>query len=178
MVEESARYMIDNRIPDSVVLGIVDAVAVQKAVKAGKGASIRLKIGGHITKEGNPPLDADCRVEQIVENYVAGRNTHPGLRHQLGRIAVVSVNEVKVVLVENSGKIEEGPDMLRNLGMLSPRHASSSYVREGLNSFLTYGSIGGEIVMVDCAGFNRQRFRPDDYRRVHRPIFPLDPNLT
>jgi hypothetical protein len=31
--------------------------------------------------------------------------------------------------------------------------------------------------MVDSAGFNRQNLRPSDYKRVPRPIYPLDPDL-
>ena len=88
-------------------------------------------------------------------------------------IAVVEANGVEIVLLEFAGKIE-GPSFMSKLG-LDARQKKFIVSKEGLNVFLTYKAVGAEILMVESAGFNRQSLRPSDYKKVPRPIFPLDP---
>ncbi len=175
-VVTTARYLVENRVPESVVLGIVDAKAAQKATKAGEGASLILSIGGRYTKEDNPPLKISCRVKRLAENVAAEGRTHPGFETRVGRVAVVEANGVDIVLLEFAGKIE-GPTFLQKLG-IDARQKKFIASKEGLNVFVTYKDLGAEILMVESAGFNRQRLRPSDYRKVPRPIYPLDPDVT
>ena len=173
-VVTTARYMIEHHVPDTVVLGVVDAHAVGKLTSAGVGATVTLTIGGHFTHEGNPPLRITCRVKKLAENIVDEGSTHPGFETRLGKIAVIEVDGVEIVLIEYAGKIE-GPSFMSKLG-IDARLKKFIVSKEGLNVFLTYKALGAEILMVDSAGFNRQSLRPSDYKRVPRPIYPLDPN--
>ena len=174
-VVTTARYLVENRVPDSVVLGVVDANAVGKVTAAGVGATLTLSIGGHSTREGNPPLRITCHVKRLAENIVDEGSTHPGFETRLGKIAAVEANGVEIVLLEFAGKIE-GPSFMSKLG-IDAREKKFIVSKEGLNVFLTYKAVGAEILMVDSAGFNRQNLRPSDYKRVPRPIYPLDPDL-
>ena len=174
-VVTTARYLVENHVPDSVVLGVVDANAVGKVTAAGVGATLTLSIGGHSTREGNPPLRITCHVKRLAKNIVDEGSTHPGFETRLGKIAVVEANGVEIVLLEFAGKIE-GPSFMSKLG-IDAREKKFIVSKEGLNVFLTYKAVGAEILMVDSAGFNRQKLRPSDYQRVPRPIYPLDPDL-
>jgi microcystin degradation protein MlrC len=174
-VVTTARYLVEHHVPDSVVLGIVDAKAVSKATAAGVGATLTLSIGGHSTREGNPPMRITCSVKRLAENIVDEGNTHPGFETRLGKIAVVEANGVDIVLLEFAGKIE-GPSFMSKLG-IEARQKKFIVSKEGLNVFLTYKAVGAEILMVESAGFNRQSLRPSDYKRVPRPIYPLDPDI-
>jgi microcystin degradation protein MlrC len=114
-------------------------------------------------------------VKRLAENIVDEGSTHPGFETRLGKIAAVEANGVEIVLLEFAGKIE-GPSFMSKLG-IDAREKKFIVSKEGLNVFLTYKAVGAEILMVDSAGFNRQNLRPSDYKRVPRPIYPLDPDL-
>jgi microcystin degradation protein MlrC len=172
----STRYLVENRVPDSAVAGVVDPQAVQAACRAGIGSRVRLRIGGLFTREDNEPLEIDAMVKNVDANVVGDLGAHPGFETAVGRIAVVEANGVEIALIEFPGKID-GPGFLEKIG-IDPRRKKFIVSKEGLNVFVTYKPLGAEVLMVESAGFNRQRLRPADYHRVPRPIWPLDPEMT
>jgi microcystin degradation protein MlrC len=174
-VVTTTRYLVEHCLPDSAAAGIVDPGAVQAAWTAGVGARVRLAIGGTFTKDDNAPLEVEVLVKRIAENIVGDAVAHPGFGTDIGKIAVVEANGVDIVLIEFSGKID-GPAFLERVG-IDPRTKKFIVSKEGLNLFVTYQSLGAEILMVDSAGFNRQHLRAQDYRRVPRPIWPLDRDM-
>jgi len=174
-VVTTARYLVERHVADSIVLGIVDASAVRKATAAGVGATVALRIGGHTTLSENPPLQVDCRVKNLAADPQLDGGTHPGFETRLGLVALVEANGVDIVLLEYPGKIQ-GLSLMRELG-IDVKKMRYIVSKEGLNVFITYDKIGAEIVMVESAGFNRQRLRASDYVHAPRPIYPLDPQL-
>jgi microcystin degradation protein MlrC len=175
-VVTSTRYLVEHMVPDSAVAGIVDPQAVEAACRAGVGSRVHLRIGGLFTHEGNEPLEIDAEVRNVQANLVGDPGAHPGFETAVGRIAVVEANGVDIALIEFPGKID-GPGFLEKLG-IDPRRKKFIVSKEGLNLFVTYKPLNAEVLMVESAGFNRQRLRPADYHRVPRPIWPLDPEMV
>jgi microcystin degradation protein MlrC len=175
-VVTSTRYLVEKGVPDAAVAGIVDPRAVEAAGRAGVGARVHLRIGGLFTREDNEPLAIDAVVKNLQANIVGDPGAHPGFEAAVGRIAVVEANGVQIVLIEFPGKID-GPGFLEKLG-IDPRRRKFIVSKEGLNPFVTYRPLGARVLMVESAGLNRQRLRPSDYRRVPRPLWPLDPEMA
>jgi len=175
-VVTSVRYLVENDVRDSVVVGIVDPDAAKRASDAGVGAELQIRIGGTITKKGNPPFAINARVVKLDENTAGSSDIHSGYETRIGKVAVLKANDVEIIIIENPGKIG-GPSFLEALG-IDPRKKDFILTKEGLNPFVDYKDIASRILMVDTPGFDPQILRPEDYRNVPRPIYPLDPDMT
>ena len=77
-VVTSVRYLFENGVNNTIAVGIVEAESVNKAVEAGIDATVRLKIGGKIFKEENPPLDFSGTVKRTGENISGKGNVQAG----------------------------------------------------------------------------------------------------
>ena len=172
----SVRYFVENGVRNAVAVGIVDSESVHAAVNAGVGSRVKLSIGGKYCKQDNPPLDFEGRVTRIAENVVGDAATHSGFETKVGKVAVVEGGGIEIVLIQFPGKIG-GPSFLDKLG-INPKKKKFIISKEGLNPLVTYRDTAVKILMIDSPGFNRQKLRAEDYRKVHRPIYPLDPDMT
>ena len=99
-----------------------------------------------------------------------------GYESDLGKIAVVDVNGVEILLIENPGMLG-GPGFLVNLG-IDPRKKDFIVVKEGMNPVLEYKDIAARLVMLDTPGFNKQTLRAEDYKNIPRPIYPIDRDMS
>ncbi len=175
-VVTSMKYLVENGIKNSVAVGIVDPESVSQAVKAGIGGTVHLKIGGKICKEDNPPLHFSGKVKKIDENTSGKGSVHAGYETKIGKVVVIEDDGFEIILIEKPGKIG-GPSFLEALG-INPKEKDFIVSKEGLNPLVTYKDVAGRILMVDSPGFDRQNLRTEDYKKVIRPIFPLDPEMS
>ena len=172
----TARALIDQQAKNSLATGIVDPQAVAKAQAAGVGHTVRLSIGGKICTKDNPPLSIEGTVKTICDSAVGNSGILTGYESDLGTIAIVDVNGVEILLIENAGMLG-GPRFLVNLG-IDPRKKKFIVLKEGMNPVLEYKDIAAKLVMLDTPGFNKQTLRPEDYKRIPRPIYPIDREMS
>jgi len=174
-VVSSIRFLIESGIQKSVIIGVVDPDSVKKAVESGIGSTVRLEIGGKVCKIDNPPLYFEGIVKAIDENIVGDEKALSGYETLVGKVVVVEKDTIEIVLIEYPGKIG-GPSFLLELGV-DPREKKFIITKEGLNPLVSYKSIAKKIFMVESPGFNKQILDAKDYRKVNRPIYPLDPDM-
>jgi microcystin degradation protein MlrC len=172
----TARALIDQQARNSLVTGIVDPQAVAEAQAAGVGQTVKLSIGGKICTKDNPPLSIEGVVKIICDSAVGNSGILTGYESDLGKIAVVDVNGVEILLIENPGMLG-GPGFLVNLG-IDPRKKDFIVVKEGMNPVLEYKDIAARLVMLDTPGFNKQTLRAEDYKKIPRPIYPIDRDMS
>ena len=175
-VVATARCLVEQGIRDCVVVGIVDPESVAEAAAAGVGQPVRLTVGGKICTDDNPPLPLEGRVRSLSDNVTGGSSIHAGYESDLGQIAVVEADGVEIILVERAAKIG-GPGFVEQLG-INPRQKKIIVVKEGLNPLVDYEDVAARIIMVDTPGFDRQTLRGEDYHKIPRPIYPIDPDLA
>ena len=175
-VVSTARYLYEHAIGPSAAVGVVDAVSAPEAVAAGPGQPVRLSIGGRVCTEDNPPLEFAGTVRSVHRDVHGHTSIHSGYETPLGKIAVVEGRGLAIVLIERAGKLG-GPTFLEEVG-LDPADMEFIVVKEGLNPLVTYKDVAASILMVDSPGFDRQIPRPRDYRRLRRPVYPLDPEMS
>jgi microcystin degradation protein MlrC len=175
-VVTSVRYLLENRVKNSIAVGIVDPESATRAFESGAGAAINLTIGGKICTDGNPPLEFSGTVITTGENVSGKGSIHSGYETQIGKVAVVERDGVQIVLIERPGKLD-GPSFLEALG-IDPKTKDFIVVKEGLNPLVMYKGVASRIIMVDSPGFDRQYLPALNYRNVPRPIYPLDPDMS
>jgi microcystin degradation protein MlrC len=161
----------------TTVACIWDAAAVQECVKAGVGARVTLDVGGKVDDRHGAPV----RVTGTVRTLSDGRFIHRGpmmhgLPGRLGATAVLDVNDVKVILITYRWQTLD-PEMIRFVG-IDPLMEKVLVVKSTIHYRAAFEPIAKEIIEVDAPGLSSSNLARFSYRRIRRPIFPLDPDTV
>jgi len=146
-------------------------------VKAGVGASVTLDVGGKVDDRHGAPV----RVTGTVRTLSDGRFIHHGpmmngLPGRLGTTAVLDANDVKVILISYRWQTLD-PEMIRFVG-IDPLREKILVVKSTIHYRAAFEPIAKEIIEVDAPGLSSSNLARFEYRRVRRPIFPLDPDTV
>jgi len=99
-----------------------------------------------------------------------------GLPGRLGPTAVLDVADVKVILISHRWQTLD-PEMIRFVG-IDPVEEKILVVKSTIHYRAAFEPIAREIIEVDAPGLSSSNLARFDFRRIRRPIFPLDPDLV
>ena len=162
---------------DVAVFAIYDPDAVQQAIAAGIGAKITLSIGGKIAMPAIPAASLPLRVTGTVKTISNGqyRNRGPmarGVAMDMGAAVVLDTGAVEIALI--SRHVE--PSDLNCLLALGIDPLQKRYVM--LKSRIHWRAGLGKLAsaVVECAGVGvcTSDYGQLDFKKVRRPIYPLD----
>lgn len=174
---EVLRELLGVGARSAVVACLWDPAAVAACVTAGVGQSVTLDVGGKVDDRHGAPL----RVTGTVRTLSDGRFVHKGpmargLPGRLGTTAVLDVNDVKVILISHRWQTLD-PEMLRFVG-IDPLEHKLLVVKSTIHYRAAFEPIARAIIEVDAPGLSSSNLARFDFKRVRRPIFPLDPDTT
>jgi microcystin degradation protein MlrC len=159
-----------------VYAGMWDRGAVEACLATGVGREMTLEIGGKLDVRHGKPL----RVPGIVRSLFDGVWVRGGLRQPMGRalpgpIAVLNVAGIDIVLTSTRHSFED-PVQLRVLG-LEPLDYRIVVLKRG---YLTteFAQIAPRSILAFTPGCTNCRVAEMDFRRVNRPMYPLDVAAT
>ena len=156
---------------------IWDAAAVQLCAKAGVGARVTLAIGGKVDDRHGAPLTVTGTVRTLSDGRFVHRGPMmTGLPGRLGPTAVLDVADVKVILISHRWQTLD-PEMIRFVG-IDPVEEKILVVKSTIHYRAAFEPIAREIIEVDAPGLSSSNLARFDFRRIRRPIFPLDPDLV
>ncbi|HEX7787461.1 MAG TPA: MlrC C-terminal domain-containing protein, partial [Methylomirabilota bacterium] len=95
---------------------------------------------------------------------------------RLGPTAVLDVDDVKVILISYRWQTLD-PEMIRFVG-IDPLRERILAVKSTIHYRAAFEPIAKEIIEVDAPGLSSSNLSRFEYRRVRRPIYPLDPDLV
>jgi microcystin degradation protein MlrC len=156
---------------------IYDPEAVQQAIAAGIGAEVTLSIGGKIKMLAIPAESPPLTVTGTVKTISHGRyrNRGPmgrGVQMDMGPTVVLDTGAIEIVLI--SRHVE--PSDLNCLSSLGIDPQQKRYVM--LKSRIHWRAGLGPIAkaVVECAGVGvcTSDYSQLQFKKVRRPIFPLD----
>jgi microcystin degradation protein MlrC len=138
---------------------------------------VTLEVGGKVDDRHGAPV----RVTGTVRTLSDGRFIHRGpmmtdLPGRLGTTAVLDVNDVKVILISYRWQTLD-PEMIRFVG-IDPLREKILVVKSTIHYRAAFEPIVKEIIEVDAPGLSSSTLARFPYRRVRRPIFPLDPDTV
>ncbi len=148
---------------------IVDQPAVEQAVAAGEGARIQVALGGTLDPARFQPLELEVEVLRLYNGHFAYENGLPGFG---GRIAVVRQHNIDVLIVERS-LFFVGQQVFASHGC-DPAEYRIVVVKSPNGFRPYYDSIASAICAVDVVGSTSANLPSLPYKKVARPIFPLD----
>jgi len=161
----------------ATVACIWDAAAVQLCAKAGVGARVTLAIGGKVDDRHGAPLTVTGTVRTLSDGRFVHRGPMmTGLPGRLGPTAVLDVADVKVILISHRWQTLD-PEMIRFVG-IDPVEEKILVVKSTIHYRAAFEPIAREIIEVDAPGLSSSNLARFDFRRIRRPIFPLDPDLV
>jgi len=175
------REIIRQELDDVVFFGIYDPEAVQQAMAAGIGQEIELEIGARLEmpelQVGSRPLRVAGRVRTVSAGYFkATGGLSPGLQIFMGNTVVLDTGRVQIVLL--SRHIEPtAQEMLRILG-IDPAMKKFVAIKSRVHWRADLGKIAREIVECGGVGVCTSNYGQLTFRRVRRPIYPLDPEMA
>lgn len=170
------RELIEKNAQNAVVALIADPEAVNKAIEAGIGEVITMKIGGKTDKLHGAPLKVTGEV-RIISNgkFVSKGPMGTGMEVDLGRSVVLRSGGVDIIITEKRFQ-PTTLELYRSFG-IEPAEKKIIVVKSAVHFRASHEPIAKKIIEVDAPGIHSARLSAFRYRKLRRPIFPLDPEM-
>ena len=157
---------------DALVL-LCDPAAVDACAKAGVRSPIEVEVGAKCDTHHGTPQNISGTVRLLSDGLY--RNVGPmrdGVLEDQGRTAVVDTGGVLVVLTERRMPMWN-LQQLRAIG-IEPTKLRIVVVKAAIAYRAAYAPIAAKIIEVDTPGLAAADVRKFAYKRLRRPIYPLD----
>ncbi|RRB04706.1 M81 family metallopeptidase [Larkinella rosea] len=149
--------------PSLIYASIPDPVLVKKAIAAGVGGQVEGVAGANVDARFSPPVPLKGTVESIVYGDKDAEVE-----------VVVKVGSVHVIVTQKRKPYHKENDFTRL--SLNPRKSDIVVVKIGYLEPELYAMQVGWIMALTPGGVDQDLFRLP-YKRIKRPIFPLDANM-
>jgi microcystin degradation protein MlrC len=149
--------------PSLIYASLPGPELVEEAVKAGVGGKVSARAGASIDDRYSPPLRLSGTIEAIERG-----DTHAEIE------VVVRVGSVHVIVTKKRKPYHHESDFTR-LG-LNPRETDILVVKIGYLVPELYDMRGGWLMALTPGGVDQDLERLG-YRRIQRPMFPLDQDM-
>jgi microcystin degradation protein MlrC len=156
------------------LLTVVDPEAAMAALEAGIGAQISISLGGKIDHIFNRPVEVTATVLQLVEDgsFRMSGPAFTGLDFNMGRAAVLAAGQVHILVTERRVWTHD-PALYRAMD-LEPATAQIVVVKSPNLFRASYEPIASRILLVDGPGASTSNYARLPFRKIPRPLFPLD----
>lgn len=167
---------------DGAVVVINDPESAASARAAGAGTRLRLAIGGRGSRLDPGPVELDVEVASASDGIfdLEDRQSHlasmRGTRIEMGPCAAVRHGGVTILLTSRRmPPFDLG--QLRSQG-IEPEAAKMIGVKAAVAHRRAYDRIAKAMVWVDTPGPCSSRLGRFPYRRIRRPVYPLDGDFS
>ena len=168
---------IEADVQDAVIAVIADPESVTKAVSAGVGDSVELRVGGKTDTRHGAPIALTGRVKTLSDGrFTLKGPMGRGTLGQMGTTAVVQVGGIEIILTERRIQPYDA-EVLRSVG-IEPRARKLIALKSAVHFRADYTPIAHQILDVDTPGVHSPNLFSYDYQRLRRPIYPLDATVT
>ena len=167
------RGMIEAGLENAAFAPISDPAAVQECQAAGAGAQLSLALGGKIDASFGAPLTLRVTVRHLGSgDFVCDGPMWKGLKMSMGPTAVLRVGGIDIVVASNRFQITDLQQFL-SLG-IDPRLKSVVALKSAQHFRAAYEPIARAVLTVDSGALTTPDYRRFAYRKLRRPIWPLD----
>ena len=168
------RAILERGMSDVALGPLWDPVAVQFCQEAGEGAMLDLRLGGKTGPVSGDPLDVKIKVLKLVRDC---RQTFGQTVAMMGDSAAIRIEHPQarnVDIVINVARTQAfGADMFTNLG-IDPAKKKVVVVKSSQHFHAAYAPLAKEVLYIGGPGCIATDFATFDFKRVQRPIWPLD----
>lgn len=167
------KALIDAKAPRSTVAVIADPTAVAAAIAAGVGNKTTLVIGGKTDDNHGAPLSVKGYVRVITDGrYVNRGPMFTGMQINMGRTVVFVTDGIEIILTEQRAQPYD-MQVLRSVG-IEPAERLIIGLKSAVHFQADYLSVAYAVYDVDTPGINYPDPCVYNYKKIRRPIWPLD----
>ena len=162
-----AERLLALRANDALVAGLTDPEAVRRCAAAGEGAEVRLSIGGKLDPVNGRPLAVTGRVQRL--------SAAPQDHSETPTIAIVRVAGVSIMLTVDRRPFADRASIAA--AGVDSMQQKIVVVKQGY-LFPDFYDHAPRTIMALSPGATDLRLEKLPYRRLPRPIFPLDADFA
>ncbi|SFT64232.1 M81 family metallopeptidase [Sedimentitalea nanhaiensis] len=145
------RALIDAQVRNAAIGLIVDPEAARTAHRAGKGAIVRIRIGGHPGVPGDSPLETEALVENLSDGTLHATGPYyGGTRLDLGLSACLCIGGVRVVVTSGIAQMADR-EMFRFVGIV-PEEQAILVVKSSTHFRADFAPIARAILVARAPG--------------------------
>jgi len=173
--------ILDAGLEDAAAFAICDPLAVEQMKHAGEGARVTLSLGGKLDMPAlgltGRPREVTGNVRRIVNGIF--RNERPMARGELGDMGPAAVLDTGKVEIAVISRQVEPYDIapFRALG-IDPAKKRFLMLKSRVHWRAGLGPIAKAVVECAGEGVCTSDYSQLNFRRVRRPVFPLDPHTS
>jgi len=123
----------------------------------------------YLLNELGTPVDAEVEIIRCVPN---AHQTFAGAIVPLGDVASIRMGGVEAVLISTRAQAM-GSDLFANFG-IDPTQRKILVVKSNQHFYASFSKIAAHVIYAEGDGPLPRNFRKLPWRRVQRPIWPLD----
>ena len=167
------RALIEGDAKDVAFGHLYDPATVQAAIKAGAGKTLRASLGGHIDPAFGAPIETEAQVQSLSDgSFINDGPMGKGVRSEMGPTAVLRIGGVEVIVISNR---LQNTDLQTFLSQgIDPRQRRAVVVKSVHHFRAAYAPIAREVMIVDSGALCTPDPKRHAYKRLRRPIWPLD----
>jgi microcystin degradation protein MlrC len=182
---ELLRFLFKERVSGAAVALVRDPEVVQEAIAAGPGGQIVVDLGGKTDSLHGEPLPVRAHVKLLSDGrYINDGPMMAGLHVDLGPSAVLLCEPLSgetapavAVLVTTRAETPIDLNVFRCHGIEPTRHRVLGLKGKG-HFRAAFEPIARRVVLVEGPGITGADLSRLTFRKVRRPIWPLDPEET
>lgn len=161
-------------IKSKILIPMISKKAVAELVTAGEGTEITLDLGGCTATEFFKPLSVTGTVRKIADGSAARVD---GYKHQgvinMGRVVIFDTGPVRLLITELRGVAGNLPSVYRIFG-IEPTDYKIAVLKTASN-FQFFAQITSKLIRADTRGPGQSDVYSLPWKRLPRPVHPLDP---
>jgi microcystin degradation protein MlrC len=168
------RAMVEADLPNAAFASVADPEAARQCVSAGRGARVKVELGAKIDpRTYGPSLIFDGVVENISDGaYTCEGPMNKGVRFSLGPTAVLRQGGVRVVVATHNHQVYD-LQVFRTQN-IEPRECPVLAVKSWHHFRAAFEPISSGVLLADSGGLASMNLKRFHYRKVRRPVYPLD----
>ncbi|MFH1757274.1 MAG: M81 family metallopeptidase [Pseudomonadota bacterium] len=166
--------MIQAKVSNAAFGCVPDPEAVQECIAAGVGREVEIILGAKINPQAyGPSLRVRGTVEKVSDGtFIAQGPMSKGVRFSMGPTAVLRCGGVRVLVTTHNIQVYDLQVFLSQ--KIDPRTCSVVAVKSWHHFRAAFEPISRRVMLVNSGGLASRDLKRFPYRKVRRPIYPLD----
>jgi microcystin degradation protein MlrC len=172
------KHLVKAPLTEPAAIFLVDPEAAATLAASGVGSTVTLAIGGKFDRKNSKPVRVTGRVRMISDGRwtARARGYNTGIETCMGTTVVLEAGMVRILIGSRSSMTVD-PELFRSHG-IDPAYCKIVVVKSPNGFRAAYEPIAKRIFIVDTPGVSTAKLENMPFKRINRPIYPLDRDLT
>jgi len=167
------RTMLDHRLKRSLFGALYDAESLAICQAVGAGAEVELQLGGKTSPEFGKPILVHAKVVRITDGIFVNKGPM-----NMGRVvntkgaAHIKVDDIDI-LITGRALTANDPELFRHIG-IEPTQKLILGLKVKNHFRAAFDPLVSKVIYVDAPGVASNDLSNFEFKRIPRPIWPLD----